>query len=206
MSTASHRSPGRPPAEESERIAARLTEAGWKLLLTSGPEKFTLDSLAAATHTGKQTIYARFAGKAVLLQAILEDRVNMVSQEMSRLDGSKDAHGAFADLAFRILQSLTRPEVRMLDRLVDWIDANSPGQRGAACRRAIQDRVRAQMCNNLAFAIQHWGLAIDDVPGAADFWLDAVYGHVQMVDGFNSEQQDWADKVARFFLRGVSTP
>ena len=176
------------------------------MLLATGPEKFTLDSLAAATHTGKQTIYARFAGKAVLLQAILEDRVNMVSQEMSRLDGTKDAHGAFADLAFRILQSLTRPEVRMLDRLVDWMDANSPGQRGLACRRTIQERVRAQMCDNLAFAIRRWGLSIDDIPGAAAFWLDAVYGHVQMVDGSDSEQQDWADKAARFYLRGISTP
>lgn len=206
MSTARHRSPGRPPAEESARIGARLTDAAWTLLLATGPEKFTLDSLAAATHTGKQTIYARFAGKAVLLQAILEDRVNMVSQEMSRLDGSKDAHGAFADLAFRILHSLTRPEVRMLDRLVDWLDANSPGQRGSAGRRAIHDRVRAQMCDNLEFAIRHWDLTIDDVPGAAAFWLDAVYGHVQMVDGSDSEQQDWADKVARFYLRGISAP
>lgn len=206
MSAARHRSPGRPPAEESARIGAKLTEAGWTLLLATGPEKFTLDSLAAATHTGKQTIYARFAGKAVLLQAILEDRVNLVSQEISRLDGSKDAHGAFADLALRILHSLTRPEVRMLDRLVDWTDANSPGQRGLATRRAIKDRVHAQMCDNLAFAIRHWGLSIDDIPGAAAFWLDAVYGHVQMIDGSDPEQRDWADKVAGFFLKGISAP
>jgi AcrR family transcriptional regulator len=199
-----HRSPGRPRAEVSARISARLTDAGWKLLLRCGPEKFTLDSLAAATHTGKQTIYARFAGKVDLLQAILVDRVDMVSQEMSRLDGSKDAQGAFADLAYRILQSLTRPEVRMLDRLVDWMDANSPGQRGSARRRAIKGRVRAQMCDNLAFAIERWNLVIDDVPGAAGLWLDTVYGHVQMIDGSDSEHLDWADKVARFFLRGVT--
>lgn len=164
----------------------------------------TLDSLAAATHTSKQTIYARFAGKAALIQAILDDRVDMVSQEMSRLDGSGDAHGAFADLAYRILQSLTRPEVRMLDRLVDWLDANSPGQRGSAGRRAIQDKVRAQMCDNLELAIKHWNIEIEDVSGAAGLWLDTVYGHVQMVDGSDSEQREWADKAARFFLRGIT--
>ena len=52
---------GRPAASDAPLITGRIIDAAWVVLLESGPEQFSLDKVATATHANKQTIYARFS-------------------------------------------------------------------------------------------------------------------------------------------------
>ena len=195
---------GRPTADQSAQIAERILDAAWQLLLAEGPERFTLDRIAPLAHASKQTIYTRFSGKLDLLQKLLTARIDMLMTEVRRLDESSDIQNAFADLARRSVQSMLSLEARQLDRLVDWIDTALDNGNSLVTRVALHAQFRDELAHLLQRASHIWGVMIDDIPSAADFWLDGLVGHAR---GLPLEQLDlgpWPDVHARYFLRAVS--
>ena len=197
---------GRPTARQSAQIADRIVAAAWQVLLETGPEQFSLDRVAMAAHASKQTIYARFSGKFELLQALLEARIDMIYAEMHEFHDTGGAHAAFADLACRAVRSLTAPESRMLEQLVDWIDFAFAGHRDWPTRRAVYGEVQAQISCHLEYARERWQLAIEDIPAAAAFWLDSVVGHVRGLSLKGEQLEHWPAMHARYFLRAVCKP
>jgi AcrR family transcriptional regulator len=194
---------GRPTADQSALIADRIIAAAWEVLVETGPEQFSLDRVALAAHASKQTIYARFSGKLDLLQAVLAARIDMIYAEMHDFHDAEDAHAAFADLADRAVRSLSAPESRMLDQVMDWIDAAVTGCRDWPTRRVVYEEVQAMIRNRLEYARERWGLKIEDIPAAASFWLDSLVGHVRGVPLEGEELEHWPALHARYFLKAV---
>ncbi len=190
-------------------MTGRIVDAGWQLLLETGPETFSIDRLSGAARISKQTIYARFSGKAPLLGAIQASRVEVIFGELRQLNNADTVEAAFAELAGRLVQSLTHPEARMLDRLTDWLDAcGQPGTGPASGdhphRLASYNRLREQFSRQLEAAMQRWPVMIEDVPRAAEFWIDGLVGHARGLPLDDTGQAEWARSFARYFLNAVS--
>lgn len=194
---------GRPTADQSALIADRILDAAWQVLMEAGPEQLSVDRIAHVAHASKQTIYARYSGKLDLLQAVLKGRTGVLFSEVRESPVAADAESAFTDLAWRAVRSLSHPEARMLERLVDWIDAALTGGADWPSRRAVYKEIQDLICAHLLQAAERWGLVIDDYSSAAAFWLDGLIGHVRGLPRDSAEQAEWAAKYARFFLRAI---
>lgn len=194
---------GRPAASEAPLISGRIVDAAWQVLLEAGPEQFSLDRVASIAHASKQTIYARFSGKRELLQALLTARTGLMLAEFDAASASGDIGAVIADVTRRSVTSLTAPEVKMLERLVDWIDNSAPEGTGST-RDAIYLEIQGLLQSYLASAVARGELVIADIDAAARFWLDGLTGHVRGVPRGGSELDQWAQTFARYFLRAVS--
>ena len=194
---------GRPAASDAPLITGRIIDAAWEVLLESGPEQFSLDRVASAAHASKQTIYARFSGKLELLQAVLAARTGLIFSEFAEAATNSGIEAIIAEVTRRSANSLTAPEVLMLERLIDWVDMAS-GQDSATTRLAIYREMHALLRGYLAAAVAGGQLVIGDIDGAASFWLDGLISHVRGVPRGGAELDQWARTFARLFLRAVS--
>lgn len=195
---------GRPTARESARLTAHIIEAGWRVVLAVGPEQFSIDRLAAEAHVSKQTIYARFSGKLELLRAVQAASIDTVVAQMRWLGEGSDIQAVFADLAHRVAVAFTEPEVRMIDRLIDWIeDAADTDGPPFANRIAIRGHMHRAISERLEAATARWPIAIDDVPFAATFWIDVLYGHTRSFPDERDQREAWARRFTEHFLRAV---
>ncbi len=195
---------GRPNALQSAQIVERILAAAWNVLLEQGPEQFSIDRVAIVAQASKQTIYARFCGKLPLLQALLAARLDLIFTEMRDFTDAKDAEAAFAHQARRAVASMVAPPSRMLDRLVDWIDANLSSEIASPTRAAIYAQSRDLVCIQLVEAGERWNIVIDDVTSAAGFWLDGLFGHVRGLPSHEYHTDDWPARYSRYFLRAVT--
>lgn len=197
---------GRPTADQSTAIGDRILKAAWEVLSEHGPDKFSIDRVAATAQASKRTIYDRFGSKVPLLQAVLDDRIGQIFTTIRELSDDPDIEKAFADQARRVVLSMISPESRLLDRVVDLIDANLPGGQGSPTRASIHARASAQIRDQLQSAMERWGFGIDDIDGAAGFWLDGLFGHARGLPAYELQKEEWAMGYARYFLRAVRLP
>jgi AcrR family transcriptional regulator len=63
--------PGRPPKKLAGEVDERVLDAARKIFLRRGFEGASLDEIAQAARSGKQTIYARFRNKRELFTAVV---------------------------------------------------------------------------------------------------------------------------------------
>ena len=194
---------GRPAASQSALIAGRIVDAAWEVLLETGPEQFSLDRVASAAHASKQTIYARFSGKLELLQAVLAARTGSIFAELAEIMESGEIEAVIAEVTRRSASVLSAPEAMMLDRLVDWIDSAQSGS-SARTREEIYGEMHGLLRRCLERAVAQSQLSIEDIDGAASFWLDGLIGHVRGVSRGGAQLEQWACTFARYFLRAVS--
>lgn len=121
---------GRPPLARRGDVEERLLAAATKLFLSEGFEGTSCDQVALDAHAGKASIYARYANKTALLQAV-------VDANLRRLSGEEDvATDADAPLRVRlsrageaVIDNVLRPEAIGLLRL---IVTEAPRLQGAA--------------------------------------------------------------------------
>jgi AcrR family transcriptional regulator len=72
---------GRPPKELAGEVEERLLDAARKVFLARGFEGASMDEIAEAARSGKQTIYARFRDKRALFTAVVtRDILSRISQ------------------------------------------------------------------------------------------------------------------------------
>lgn len=195
---------GRPSAQEAAHIGERILDAAWAVLIEQGPELFSIERVAIAAQASKQTIYARHAGKLPLLEALLKARMGLIFSGMRELIDAPHVETAFADQARRAVESMIDPTSRMLDRLVDWIDANSANSSASPTRAALYQDSLALISEQLRFATRRWGISIDDISGAAGFWLDGLFGHARGLPSGDLQCNEWPLRYARYFLRAVA--
>ena len=192
---------GRPALGQAEQITARIVDAAWAVLLESGPELFALDRVAAAAHASKQTIYARFAGKPDLLEAVLAERTGLLFADFDEAAQSGEIEAMIAKITRRSVRSLSAPQALMLERLIDWIDRTRPG---ASLRESIYRDMLARLRGRLEHATAQGQAAIADPATAARFWLDGLIGHVRGLSRHDPAQDHWPETFARYFLRAVT--
>ena len=192
---------GRPALGQAEQITARIVDAAWAVLLESGPELFALDRVASAAHASKQTIYARFAGKPELLEAVLSARTGLLFADFEEAAQSGPIETVITEVTRRSVNSLSAPEALMLERLIDWIDRARPH---GNLREAVYLDMLERLSGCLERAIAQGQLTIADPGTAARFWLDGLIGHVRGLSRHDETLAQWPEIYARYFLRAIT--
>lgn len=101
---------GRPAAGQGD-VEARLLAAATRLFLTRGYDGTSCDQVALDAGAGKASIYARYANKAALFSAVID---NM----MARTDAGTPADAGLAVVGMRVLEDALHPDALALLRLL----------------------------------------------------------------------------------------
>ncbi|NMN04126.1 MULTISPECIES: TetR/AcrR family transcriptional regulator [unclassified Novosphingobium] len=197
---------GRPSVAEAEQLYGKILEASWQVLLDTGLDTFTFDRVARRAHIGKATIYARFAGKRELMEALVHHGMAKRRAAISAMGSNAPLADAFRLRAVETLELLHSPDGKLMERLIDWLDtdAGSPqgGYRAMVYRTAV-DTIRS----NFEAAQQRGDIVIGDCESAARFWLEGILGHFKMASSENGQDRAqhmrWADRYVGYFFAGV---
>jgi AcrR family transcriptional regulator len=194
---------GRPTREEAPRLTGRILDAATTLFLRDGYGVTSLESVAAAAGVSKRTLYARFSGKAALLQVVVE---RLVARWLPSFDaGLEQASGLEATLlaAARVmLATALVPEALALRRLmIAEID------RFPELAQVMHDAGTGVGVQRLATVLERAGIA-DAVWAAQQFMVLVLAVPQQRAGGAGpaldaAALQDWAERAVALFLRGA---
>jgi AcrR family transcriptional regulator len=101
---------GRPAAGQGD-VEARLLTAATRLFLARGYEGTSCEQVALDAGAGKASIYARYANKAALFTAVIDNL-------MARTDAGTPADADLAAVAMRVVQDALHPDALALLRLL----------------------------------------------------------------------------------------
>ncbi|SDU84677.1 TetR/AcrR family transcriptional regulator [Jiangella alkaliphila] len=99
-----------------------ILEAATEVFLQHGYIGASMDEVAAKAAVSKQTVYKQFADKEHLFAEIIVGRTGALGDRLAAvyatLDDATDVRTALRDVGGQLLQSLSRPDVLQLRRLV----------------------------------------------------------------------------------------
>ncbi|WP_116947421.1 TetR/AcrR family transcriptional regulator C-terminal domain-containing protein [Jiangella endophytica] len=99
-----------------------IIEAATEVFLRHGYLGASMDQVAAKAAVSKQTVYKQFADKEHLFAEIIAGRTNTLGDRLAAvyatLDDATEARPALREVGHQLLQSLSRPDVLQLRRLV----------------------------------------------------------------------------------------
>ena len=181
--TATARSATEPGSGQPRKRAGRLQsggairEAATTLFLRNGYVGTSMDEVAALARVSKQTVYTHFDDKERLFTELVlgnTERVDEFVEEMTALlEGTSDAERALGELARRYLDTVVRPQVLQLRRLVIGEAARFPD-----LARAYYERVPERMVGALAGGLRGLTdrglLHVDDPQLAAQHFVALV--------------------------------
>lgn len=170
---------GRPSAEEREALGEHILATAWALLRDEGFEAFSIDRLARAGRVGKPTIYARFAGKRALLEALVTGRIAERRKAVLALDSGAGFVATLSAQTAAMLAFILSPDGRLAERLVDWID-QEPGADGGGVRLRLYDEALALTTARLEAAVAAGEVRLAAIEEAAAFWLAGLLGHARL--------------------------
>ena len=110
---------GRPPAADVERRAAHLREVALEVFVEFGYERASLSEIVKRAGASKGTLYSRYAGKADLFVAVIQDYLESHLQPFSDLleeRGSLEHN--LRNFAFRLLTLMQQDGSRNLTLVV----------------------------------------------------------------------------------------
>ncbi|MCW2955639.1 MAG: transcriptional regulator, TetR family [Thermoleophilia bacterium] len=131
--------PQRAPRADATRNRAQLLAAARELLAVRGLD-FTVGEIARAAGVGKGTAFRHFPTKGVLIDAVLEQRIQEVGVDVRRFLEEEDPRIAFEAFAEYAVRQFVRDRA-LLQAMCEARDANSTVE---ACRRDV-DVVVAQV-------------------------------------------------------------
>lgn len=174
--------PGRPTQARAAQITDEILAAAGNLFLSDGYDATSMSAIARAVGVPKTTLYKRYADKAELLKAVIEDRV----EGWSRTAGTEDAHlpnELLALLRFHVttmLQWATTAEVQAIRKLAGNLPQGSlggerPGLPGEENMRRILVRAITELGPPSGIVARH-----PDV--VADFLMTSVAGTIARLE------------------------
>lgn len=95
---------GRPKAAEVARRDEHILRAAGETFLRSGFDGATMDAVAEAARISKRTLYARYADKTILFDAVLRD---LICRWLSPIDQFQFEQGALQDTLLALARYLT---------------------------------------------------------------------------------------------------
>lgn len=176
--------PGPGPARGQPRKRAgrlqsggAIREAATTLFLRNGYVGTSMDEVAALAKVSKQTVYTHFDDKERLFTDLVlsnTERVDDFVDEMTGLlEGASEPGEALGELARRYLETVVRPQVLSLRRLVIGEAARFPD-----LARTYHERVPERMVGALAEGLRGLAgrglLTIDDAQLAAQHFVALV--------------------------------
>lgn len=108
---------GRPPASRAGDVEARLLAAATRLFLERGYDGTSCDQVALDAGAGKASIYARYANKAALFSAVIDDMLAR-SFAQDEVTAETPLHERLAAVGMRVLADALYPEALALLRLL----------------------------------------------------------------------------------------
>ncbi len=115
---------GRPSAAQLAAIADTILSTAQALFLSQGYANTSMEAVVAASGVSKATLYARYANKHALFQAIVEARIE-AWQTAAAADSAIEDERPDEDIAVwlrhravSMLRALRQPEIRAFDHLV----------------------------------------------------------------------------------------
>lgn len=101
---------GRPPKELAGEVDERVLDAARKIFLERGFEGASLDEIAQAARSGKQTIYSRFRNKRELFTAVVtRDVASHIAQSGSTVPIGATIEERFVSAGTFMLQGVLEP-------------------------------------------------------------------------------------------------
>ncbi len=195
---------GRPSQQDAPLITERILDAATALFLRDGYGATSLEAVAAAARVSKRTLYARFAGKAALLQVVVG---RLVTQWLPPFDAQLgQASGldtALLGAARVMLATALVPEALALHRLIISEIGRFP-----ELALVLQEAGAGVGVQRLAGVLARAGIA--DPGWAAEQFMVLVLSVPQRralgvgppLDA--RAQEDWAVRAVGLFLRGAA--
>ena len=114
-------------AEQNDRNRALLLDAARRVFLERGYYAATLDQIADEAGFSKGAVYSRFASKADMFLALLEDRITERAAQNTRLAGELAGTGNFSALLELAELWLTIETGRALEQIANPDAFGGPG-------------------------------------------------------------------------------
>ena len=147
--------------------------------MEQGFEGTSLDALAEAAAIGKATLYARYADKAALFDAVLRRRIRQVygplEEEFSLIHDDMDLRETLRAVARRLLARTVAPDAAALGRILAAQGFRFPELGQLAVREGLTRQVRLVATILARFAERH-PTRVDDLEVAADLFLSITLG------------------------------
>ena len=181
-----------------------MLEAATALFLREGYGATSLEAVAAAAGVSKRTLYARFAGKAALLQAVVARLVaRWLPPFDAGLEGGADLEATLLAAARVMLATALVPEALALYRLIIAEIGRFP-----ELGPIMHEAGAGAGTERLAAVMQGAGIA-DPIWAAEQFMVLVLSVPQRRGLGLGpaldeAEQLDWARRAVALFLRGAA--
>jgi len=162
---------GRPPRGTEGDVLLRVLDAARVVFLTEGFEAASIDAIAGSAGLSKKTIYARFASKVDLFEAVC---VRFIEENVPSIEKVAAEAGSVEErlhrIALAILETVVTPDCIAFRRVMVAEAGRFP-----EFARALHDfglaRVVPLVERCLEDGVRSGAIAVDDVRHAADAFL-----------------------------------
>jgi len=191
------RSGGRPPREALEELDARMIACAARLFMERGYAGVSIEAVATVAGVGKNTIYRRYATKADLFQAVVDDQIRARLRTPEEIEDG-DLESRLHRLAVLLVEAALNPETTAVQRLVIAEAERFPEIAAICLERAFRPAIA------LAQSVLERGPARGDPAFAAQQFVAAVvYGpHLDALMGRRTLHT--ADDIARYAGNAVT--
>jgi TetR/AcrR family transcriptional repressor of mexJK operon len=201
----------------ARRTRAAVVEAATALFLDRGYQGTNTDDIASAAGVSKRTLYNNFGDKETLFTEIVlgitDAAARFADELVPRLHEADDIPGTLHDLARRLLETVTRPQVLQLRRLLISEAGRFPELAGEYHHRA-PGRVIAALTTAFAELAGRGALTVPEPRLAAEHFAFLALGATldrAMFDPAQSPPSDaeldrTADAGTRVFLAAYGVP
>jgi len=196
------RSGGRPPREALEELDARMIACAARLFTERGYAGVSIEGVATEAGVGKNTIYRRYATKADLFQAVVDDQIRARLRTPEEIeDGNLETR--LTRLAVLLVEAALNPETTAFQRLIIAEAERFPEIAAICLDRAFRPAIA------LAKSVLEGESGRGDLDFAAQQFVAAVvYGpHLDALMGRRSLNSDaeiahYAGNAVTLFLKG----
>lgn len=199
------RGPGRPRSSDVTGIQESIVAAARQLFFEKGISATGMEAVARVAGISKQTLYARFASKEALYQAVVDDLLNQWRERQGPLlDLSGTLEGALCRHSVKTLETATREGSALLTRFLHVEAGQNP-----ELARAIIGPVRARGIADIATILDAFcgEESPDERRAAAEHYFTLLIGKINDLSAYGgaadaSALAAWSQGAVRLFLRG----
>lgn len=172
-STASNARPGRPPDPAKQRA---ILDAARSLLFQGGPGELSMEAVARRAGVSKVTIYARYANREALLDAVIGDQANNLMDSLNlQPEDASSARKALCSFGQQLLSFVLGEEHQGFLRLVLASPASSQAIL-ARIYRSGPEATHAQLEHWMTRADAAGLLRIPDPPQSTELLIGMLLG------------------------------
>jgi len=140
-----HSKGGRPPLERAGEVEERILDAAQEVFLRRGFEGASVDEIAQTARAGKPTIYARYANKEALFEAVMARQVARNTQFESLVPQGRSFQAKLVNLGIALIERTLDGETIGLMR-----SGIAEAERFPNLTRRINEMARKRAAANLA--------------------------------------------------------